>query len=95
MVLSGAMPKPGRRFVNAICREFNVNPEWLINGTEPVFSMPELPLPPERAEVLAKYLMLSNEKQKMIEEMIDAFLLKMENEGKGKKASGSGRGHKK
>ena len=75
MVLSGAIPDPGRRFINAVCREFNVNPEWLENGIEPVFTIPGLPLPPERAEVLAKLNMLSDEKRKLIMDIINAFLV--------------------
>jgi transcriptional regulator with XRE-family HTH domain len=75
MVLSGAIPDPGRRFINAVCREFNVNPEWLENGIEPVFTIPGLPLPPDRAEVLAKLNMLSDEKRKLIMDIINAFLV--------------------
>ena len=74
MVLSGAKPNPGHRFVNAICQEFSVNSEWLVNGIEPVFSVPGLPLPPEWNDVVAKFLMLSSERQKVIEGIVDAFL---------------------
>ncbi|MDR0495840.1 MAG: helix-turn-helix domain-containing protein, partial [Treponema sp.] len=65
MVLSGAKPEPGHRFINAVCHEFGVNPEWLLNGKEPVFSVPGLPLPPEWTDTVAKFLMLSNERQKV------------------------------
>ena len=74
MVLSGAKPKPGHRFFNAICQEFSVNHEWLTCGKEPVFSVPDLPLPQEWTDVVAKFLMLSRERQKVIEGIIDAFL---------------------
>jgi hypothetical protein len=74
MVLSGAKPKPGHRFINAVCREFSVNPDWLTKGKEPVYSVPGLPLPPEWTDIVAKLLMLSTERQKVIEEIIDAFL---------------------
>ena len=76
MVLSGAKTRPGPRFINAVCREFSVNPEWLVHGKEPVFSIPGVPLPPEKAEVLAKFLLLPDGRQRAVEDMIDALLLK-------------------
>jgi transcriptional regulator with XRE-family HTH domain len=75
MVLSGAKQDPGHRFTNAVCREFNVNPEWLAKGKEPVFSVPALNLPPDRAEVLAKLDMLSEKKRKLIIDIINSFLV--------------------
>jgi hypothetical protein len=87
MVTSGAKPNPGHRFIDAVCREFSVNPEWLANGKEPVFTVPGLPLKPEKARVLAKFIALSDEKQKAVEDIIDAFLVKdmTENEKASKK----------
>ena len=76
MVLSGSKPRPGPRFIDAVCREFNVNPEWLRNGTDPVFTMPGVPLSSGKAEILAKFQLLPYEKQQVVEEIIDAFLLK-------------------
>jgi transcriptional regulator with XRE-family HTH domain len=75
MVLSGAKLDPGHRFIDAVCREFSVNPEWLVKGKEPVFSVPSPNLPPDRAEVLAKLNMLSDEKRKLIIDIINAFLV--------------------
>jgi transcriptional regulator with XRE-family HTH domain len=75
IVLSGAKQEAGHRFIGAVCREFNVNPEWLGKGKEPVFSVPALNLPPDRAEVLAKLNMLSDDKRKLIIDIIDAFLV--------------------
>jgi transcriptional regulator with XRE-family HTH domain len=85
MVLSGAKPSPGPRFIDAVCREFNVNPEWLRNGTEPVFTMPGVPLSSGKAEILAKFQLLPEEKQQVVEEIIDAFILKSMT-GEGEKA---------
>jgi transcriptional regulator with XRE-family HTH domain len=76
MVLSGAKPSPGSRFIDAICREFSVNPEWLANGKGEVFSIPGLPLSSGKAEILAKFRLLPDDKQKVIEEIIDSFLQK-------------------
>jgi hypothetical protein len=53
-----------------------VNPEWLNTGKEEIYTIPGLPLSTEKANVLAKFLLLSPEKQQVIEDIIDAFLLK-------------------
>jgi len=76
MVISGAKPSPGRRFIEAICREFSVNPEWLTSGKGEVFSIPGLPLSSGKAEILAKFRLLPDDKQKVIEDIIDGFLQK-------------------
>jgi len=76
MVISGAKPSPGRRFIDAICREFSVNPEWLTSGKGEVFSIPGVPLSSGKAEILAKFRLLPDDKQKVIEDIIDGFLQK-------------------
>ena len=76
MVLSGAKASPGPRFIDAVCREFSVNPEWLRNGKGETFKVSGLPLSSEKAKILAKFQLLPPEKQKAIEDIIDAFLLK-------------------
>ena len=76
MVLSGAKPTPGPRFIDSVCREFNVSPEWLKNGKEPVFVIPGVPLSSGKAEILAKFQLLPYEKQQVVEDIIEAFLLK-------------------
>jgi hypothetical protein len=62
--------------LDAICREFNVNPEWLANGKGDVYAIPGQSLPAEDAELLAKYRLLPSGEQQIVEEIIDAFLLK-------------------
>ena len=76
MVLSGDKTNPGPRFLEAVCREFNVNLEWLNTGKGEIYTIHGLPLSTEKAKVLAKFLLLSPEKQQVIEDIIDAFLLK-------------------
>ena len=76
MVLSGSKTNPSSRFYNAVCREFSVNPEWLKNGKGEIFSIPGLSLPSVDAEILAKYRLLPPDKRQLVEEIIDAFLLK-------------------
>jgi len=76
MVLSGVKPSPGSRFIDAICREFSVNPEWLTAGKGEVFTISGLPLSSGKAEILAKFRLLPDDKQKVIEDIIDGFLQK-------------------
>jgi transcriptional regulator with XRE-family HTH domain len=76
MVLNGTTTKIGPRFINAICREFNVNPEWLKTGKEPAFTIPDVPLSSRKAAILTKIQLLSPEKQKVVEEIIDGFIWK-------------------
>ena len=76
MVLSGDKTTPGHRFLDAVCREFNVNPEWLKTGKGEIYTIPGLPLSAEKARVMAKFQLLPPEKQQVIENIIDAFLLK-------------------
>jgi transcriptional regulator with XRE-family HTH domain len=76
MVLTGAKTSPSPRFLDAICREFNVNPEWLTKGRGGIYAIPGQPLPTENAELLAKFRLLPSGEQKIIEEIINAFLVK-------------------
>jgi len=76
MVLSGVKTSPSPRFFDAICREFSVNPEWLANGKGDVYFIPGQSLRTEDAELLAKYRLLPSGEQRIIEEIINAFLLK-------------------
>ena len=76
MVLTGAKTSPSPRFFDAVCREFNVNPEWLKNGKGDTYAIPGLPMPSEDAELLAKYHLLPSSEQKVVETIINAFLLK-------------------
>jgi transcriptional regulator with XRE-family HTH domain len=76
MVLSGAKPSPGSRFIEAICREFSVNQEWLTDGKGAIFSISGLSLSSGKAEILAKFRLLPVDKQKVVEDIIDGFLQK-------------------
>ncbi|MCL1812577.1 MAG: helix-turn-helix domain-containing protein [Treponema sp.] len=76
MVLNGTTTSAGPRFIEAICREFNVNPEWLTGGKEPVFTIPDVSLSSRKAAILTKIQLLSAEKQKVVEDIIDGFIWK-------------------
>ena len=88
MVLSGAKTSPGPRFMDAVCREFNVNPEWLKNDKKPVYLIPDVPLSAEKAKILVKFQLLPPEKQQAIEDIIDAFLLKSMTDDEANKDTG-------
>jgi len=88
MVLNGTKTNPSGRFYDAICREFNVNPEWLKNGKGEMFIIPGLPAYSINTEIVAKIRLLPPDEQKMIEGIINAFLFKKNNgaeKEKGKK----------
>jgi transcriptional regulator with XRE-family HTH domain len=76
MVVNGTKTHPSSRFLDAICREFSVNPEWLKSGKGDVYSIPNLSMPAENAELLAKYRLLPHSEQVIIEEIVNAFLAK-------------------
>jgi len=76
MVLSGIKTSPSARFYDAICREFSVNPEWLKNGEGDIYAIPGLSMPSGDAELLAKFHLLPESEQHIIEEIINAFLFK-------------------
>ena len=88
MVLSGAKTSPGPRFIDAVCREFSVNPDWLKNGKDPVYIVPDVPLSAEKAKILIKFQLLPPEKQQAIEDIIDAFLLKSMTDDEANKDTG-------
>jgi len=92
MVLTGVKTSPSVRFMDAICREFNVNPEWLTNGKGDVYLIPGQSLPTEDAELMAKFRLLPPGEQQIVEEIINSFLLKSmtaEDGKKGKKVTKS------
>ena len=91
MVLTGAKTSPSPRFFDAICREFSVNPKWLTIGKGDIYTIPGLPLPSDNAELLAKYRLLPKSEQHIIDEIINAFLLKSmtAEAGKGAKKGGN------
>ncbi|MDR3019790.1 MAG: helix-turn-helix domain-containing protein [Treponema sp.] len=76
MVLSGVKTNPSARFLQSICREFSINPEWLKSGKGEIYVIPGMSLPQSDAEIMAKFRLLPLTDQQTIEEIINAFLLK-------------------
>ena len=76
MVLSGVKTSPSPRFLDAVCREFSVNPEWLKTGKGEANAIPGMTLPSVDAQIMVKYRLLPRSEQLIIDEIIDALLLK-------------------
>jgi transcriptional regulator with XRE-family HTH domain len=76
MILNGGKKTPSSRFFEAAAREFSVNPEWLRSGKGEVYSVPGLSLSAPDAELVARYKMLPPPEQAIINQIIDALLVK-------------------
>lgn len=69
------------RTIRDICREYNVNPEWLINGNEPMFEdvTSELDIDDEVRQLTKQYSLLNNEDQELVKKLINSLAVKTEN----------------
>ena len=79
LLVNGTKKTPSDRFFDAVAREFSVNPVWLRSGKGDVYLIPGLPLVPSDAEILARYKLLSEEDQVIVEKIIDSLLVKSMN----------------
>ena len=75
-ILSGSKTSPSPRFYASVCREFNINSEWLKTGKGEIYSLPGSTSESEDAEILAKFNLLPKKEQQVIEDMINALLVK-------------------
>jgi transcriptional regulator with XRE-family HTH domain len=75
-ILNGIKPSPSDRFYKTVGREFNINPEWLKTGKGKMYTKPDGTGGDETAEVFAKFRILPKSEQKLIEDMINALLVK-------------------
>lgn len=66
------------RVLSDICKEFNVNIDWLKNGFEPIFNdvLEDLPITDEAKELAKIYSTLNTEQQNIIKSMINALTKK-------------------
>ncbi|MDR0876875.1 MAG: helix-turn-helix domain-containing protein [Treponema sp.] len=76
MILTGKKTTPSTRFFDALSRVFYVNIEWLRTGEGEMFVVPDLNLSPADASLLAKYRLLPAGERAIIDEVVDAILLK-------------------
>lgn len=68
------------RTVRDICREYMVNPDWLINGKEPVFQntdeLPEIDI--EVQQLVRQYSRLNCSDRELVKNIIDSLSEKIE-----------------
>jgi transcriptional regulator with XRE-family HTH domain len=80
-ILNGIKPSPSERFYKIVSREFNVNPEWIKTGKGKIYTMPGGIGGDETDEVFAKFYLLPKSEQRLIEDMINALLVKSMSDG--------------
>jgi len=63
------------RTIRDICREYNINSDWLINGTEPMFEdiTSELNIDDEVKQLAKQYSLLNDNDRELIKKMIDSL----------------------
>jgi transcriptional regulator with XRE-family HTH domain len=63
------------RTVRDICREYNVNPEWLINGTEPMYAdvVGGLDLDEEVKQLARQYTLLNDADRALVKNMVNSL----------------------
>lgn len=76
MILGGKKTNPSSRFFDTISRVFGVNTEWLRDGEGDMFAPPGPDMTASDASLLAKYRLLPLSEQKVIDEVMEAMLLK-------------------
>lgn len=76
MILNGSKQNPSDRFYESIKREFNVNIDWLRNGEGEMFLIDNLDLSPIERDLISKYNSLPLSERKIIDEVVDALLVK-------------------
>lgn len=76
MVLSGKRTEPSDRFFSAISREFGVNIEWLRDGKDGMFNGYSEDMSSTDLLLVQKYKMLPLDEQKIIDEIVDAMVVR-------------------
>jgi len=69
------------RTIRDICREYNVNPEWLVNGNEPIFEdvTHELDIDEDVKQLAQQYSLLSSADRELVKQMINSLSEKIKN----------------
>lgn len=63
------------RTIRDICREYSINPDWLINGNEPMYEdvMSDLDIDDEVKQLAKQYSLLSDKDRALIKSMIHSL----------------------
>jgi transcriptional regulator with XRE-family HTH domain len=83
-IINGNRSNPSPRFFDIVCREYNVNSEWLKTGKGDTYFLPGGAGQGEDAEIMAKLHLLARSEQRLIDDMINALLYKSQTEEKKK-----------
>lgn len=69
-----------KRTIRDLCREYNVNPEWLINGTEPIFEdiTSELNIDDDVKQLAKQYSLLGDTDRELVKRIINSLAEKIE-----------------
>ena len=68
------------RNIRDVCREYNVNPGWLTDGTGPIFEdmTNELDLDDDVRQLARQYSLLNDDDRELVKRMIDSLAEKIE-----------------
>jgi len=68
------------RTIRDVCREYNVNPDWLINGTGPMFEdvTDNLEINDEVKQLARQYSLLNDNDRELVRKMINSLAEKIE-----------------
>ena len=80
MILNGSKKNPSDRFFDSVRREFRVSTAWLQYGEGEMFIVEDLQLSPIEKDLVFKYNSLPLSKRKIIDEVVDALIVKHERE---------------
>ena len=63
------------RTVRDICREYNVNPDWLLNGNEPMYEdvVSDLDIDAEVKQLAKQYSLLSDADRELVKNVINSL----------------------
>ena len=78
-IMNGSRSNPSIRFFDIVCREFNVSPEWLKSGKGEIYALPDGDREKKNAEIMAKFNLLPESEQRIIEDLVNALLMKAGN----------------
>lgn len=67
------------RTIRDICREYNVNPDWFINGIEPIFEdmTSDLDIDDEVKQLAKQYSLLNDNDRILVKKMVDSLAEKI------------------
>lgn len=67
------------RTIRDICREYRVNREWLINGSDPIFTdvIIDLDIDDEIKQLAQQYILLADDDRELVRQMINSLAEKI------------------